>query len=355
MSGPTILVTGATGKTGSAVVQQLLSHGADVRALAHTRDARFEKLRAARVDVVSADLFDPVQVRAAMDGVQRMVYVPPWHPHMMHSAVAVATAARQAHLEAIVGLSQWLANPNHPSLATRQNWLVEQLFDMLPETIHITVNCRAAGLSPSAGRRRPKRTAVELGHCPGSQRGAAGTRTSRRTALPADRSAAAVLIRHRLGRRRSAGPHRPPDATAQLDVRQGSTHAGPESRRRHVPAEPSAVLLPGRQIGHLGNHGPHHRRARRHRITGRRLSHDGPPLHRWTACTAQCRQHGKGVVGLHPDRADATTPTRALHPHAATSTPAHSRNVRAFSDLVCRARPTPAPVGGLTSRGARTA
>ena len=140
MSEPTILVTGATGRTGSAVVEQLLSHGARVRALAHSRDARSEKLRAAGVDVVTADLFDPAQILGAMQGVQRMVYVPPWHPHMMHSAVAVATAARKSNLEAVVGLSQWLANPSHPSLATRQNWLVEQLFDMLPDTIHITVN-----------------------------------------------------------------------------------------------------------------------------------------------------------------------------------------------------------------------
>lgn len=140
MSAPTVLVTGATGRIGSAVVEQLLGHDVRVRALAHRRDERSDRLLAAGVDVVTADVFDPMQVRAAMDGVQRMVYVPPWHPHMMHSAVAVATAARQANLEAIVGLSQWLANPNHPSLATRQNWLTEQLFDMLPDTVHITVN-----------------------------------------------------------------------------------------------------------------------------------------------------------------------------------------------------------------------
>ncbi len=140
MSAPTILVTGATGRIGGAVVEQLLARGVRVRALAHRRDARSERLHAAGAEVVTADLFDPMQIRVAMDGVRRMVYVPPWHPHMMHSAVAVATAARQSKLEAIVGLSQWLANPSHPSLATRQNWLVELLFDMLPDTVHVTVN-----------------------------------------------------------------------------------------------------------------------------------------------------------------------------------------------------------------------
>lgn len=140
MSQPTHLVTGATGKTGRAVVDQLLARGARVRALVHRVDGRSEQLRAAGAEVVGADLFDPVEIRAAMAGVQRMYYVPPWHPNMLHSAVAVATAAREVGLEAIVHLSQWLANPAHPSLATRQNWLAERLFAMLPDTASITVN-----------------------------------------------------------------------------------------------------------------------------------------------------------------------------------------------------------------------
>lgn len=140
MSGPTYLVTGATGKTGQPVVEQLLGHGAQVRALVHRVDGRSEQLRAAGAEVVCADLFDPVGMRAAMRDVQRMYYVPPWHPNMLHSAVAVATAAREVGLEAIVHLSQWLANPAHPSLATRQNWLAEELFGMLPDTACITVN-----------------------------------------------------------------------------------------------------------------------------------------------------------------------------------------------------------------------
>ncbi len=140
MSGPTYLVTGATGKTGRAVVEQLLGHGARVRALVHRVDSRSEELRAAGAEVVCADLFDPVAVRTAMADAQRMYYVPPWHPHMLHSAVAVATAAQEVGLEAIVHLSQWLANPAHPSLATRQNWLAERLFALLPDTAGITVN-----------------------------------------------------------------------------------------------------------------------------------------------------------------------------------------------------------------------
>ena len=44
MSNPTILVTGATGKTGSAVVEQLLERGYAVRALARRHDDRSARL-----------------------------------------------------------------------------------------------------------------------------------------------------------------------------------------------------------------------------------------------------------------------------------------------------------------------
>jgi len=140
MSDPLILVTGATGKTGAAVVEQLRAKGARVRALARVQDRRSARLQALGAEVVVADMFDPAQVAAAMTGVSRVYYLPPWRPYMLQSAVVFATAARRARVEAIVSLSQWLASPAHPSLATRQNWLVEQLFDMAPRAVHITVN-----------------------------------------------------------------------------------------------------------------------------------------------------------------------------------------------------------------------
>ena len=45
MSQGTVLVTGATGDTGGATVEQLLARGRRVRALAHRRDARSERLQ----------------------------------------------------------------------------------------------------------------------------------------------------------------------------------------------------------------------------------------------------------------------------------------------------------------------
>lgn len=137
---PKILVAGATGKTGNAVITQLCEQGFPVRAIVRSRDERSKRLDQLGVETVVADLFDPDQVLAAMQGTARAYYCPPLHPYMIQSATAFAVAAQAAKLEAIVGLSQWLASPNHPSLHTRQIWLIEQLFSTLPNIAYVNVN-----------------------------------------------------------------------------------------------------------------------------------------------------------------------------------------------------------------------
>jgi len=140
MTLPKILVTGATGKTGGQVAVQLLAAGYPVRAYVRQEDARTAKLKAAGAEIAVGDLFDPQQLLGAMRGLQRGYFLPPFDPYMIQSAVAFATAAREAKLESIVGLSQWLANPEHPALATRQHWLADRLFAMLPDTALTIVN-----------------------------------------------------------------------------------------------------------------------------------------------------------------------------------------------------------------------
>lgn len=131
---PRILVTGATGKTGGQVAAQLLAAGYPVRAYARREDGRSEKLRASGAEITIGDLADPQALLDAMRGVQRGFFLPPFDPYMIQSASAFAVAAREARLESVVVLTQWLANPAHPSLATRQHWLADRLFAMLPDT-----------------------------------------------------------------------------------------------------------------------------------------------------------------------------------------------------------------------------
>ena len=135
-----VLVTGATGKIGGAVAAQLLEKGITTRAMVHRDDARSARLRDLGAEVVVADMFDIQQVTAAMTGVDRLYFNPPYHPHVLDSAVAFAVAARRAGVEAVVALGQWLASPEHPSLMTRQAWLTDKLFELLPDTAHVAVD-----------------------------------------------------------------------------------------------------------------------------------------------------------------------------------------------------------------------
>jgi NAD(P)H dehydrogenase (quinone) len=133
MTRPKILVTGATGRTGAVVVTELLNAGYPVRALVHREDARASALRARGVDIAVADITDAERVAAAMRGVQRAYWLPPYDPEMLTGATVFAMAAREARLEAIVSLSQWLASPAHPAFLTRQQWLADRIFATLPD------------------------------------------------------------------------------------------------------------------------------------------------------------------------------------------------------------------------------
>ncbi|WP_156687353.1 NmrA family NAD(P)-binding protein [Mycobacterium sp. Marseille-P9652] len=137
---PRVLVAGATGKVGGAVATQLLQHGVPTRAMVHRDDARSARLRDLGAEVVVADMFDIAQVTSAVTGVDRVFFNPPYHPHALDGAVTFAVAARRAGVEAVVVLGQWLASPDHPSLMTRQAWLTDRLFELLPDTAHVAVD-----------------------------------------------------------------------------------------------------------------------------------------------------------------------------------------------------------------------
>src|SRR5438552_5864284 len=137
---PRIIVTGATGKTGSIVVSDRLKAGYAVRAMVHRSDGRSARLKAQGADIAVADMSDVERVVDALKDVQRAYYCPRLDPYMIQGAVAFAVAAKEARLEHIVGLTQWLASPSHPSLMTRQHWLVDRLFSMTPGVAYTVLN-----------------------------------------------------------------------------------------------------------------------------------------------------------------------------------------------------------------------
>ena len=140
MSEPIFAITGATGKTGGAVIRNLIGRGAKVRAIVRAMDSRASKLQDLGAEVVVADLFEPLQMREALVGVHSMYFVPPWNPYAIQAGVVALTEAHRAGIRNIVLLSQWLGHPEHPSLLTRQSWLLEQLVRLIPDTNYVFVN-----------------------------------------------------------------------------------------------------------------------------------------------------------------------------------------------------------------------
>ena len=135
-----ILVTGATGKTGSEVARQLLRKGYPVNALVRRRDQRADALAKAGAEIIVGDLLEPEDLRHAMADAQRAYYVAPWDPNQLHGAMNFAVAATDARLEVVVSVTQWLAQPQHPSVSTRQSYLTDRIFDWMPGVDTVTVN-----------------------------------------------------------------------------------------------------------------------------------------------------------------------------------------------------------------------
>src|SRR6516225_9803567 len=133
-----ILITGATGDTGGYAIDRLLEQGRAVRALAHAKDERSEKLRKRGVEVVYGDLLDFGQVRAALDGVRRAYFVYPIRPGILQATAYFAQAAKEAGIDGIVNMSQKSAREDAKSHAATDHWISERVFDWsgVP-TVHI--------------------------------------------------------------------------------------------------------------------------------------------------------------------------------------------------------------------------
>ena len=98
----TILVTGATGRVGHKVVQQLVKRGADVRVLVRdTSKANFP----ASVEVVQGDLLDIDSLRTAFTGVNTLFLLNAVAADEFTQALIALNIARESGVERVVYLS----------------------------------------------------------------------------------------------------------------------------------------------------------------------------------------------------------------------------------------------------------
>jgi len=97
-----ILVTGATGRVGRHVVDQLVRRGASVRVL--TRDPSKTQFPAG-VDVVQGDLLDIDALRAAFDGISTLFLLNAVTGDEFTQAIVTLNVAREAGVKRVVYLS----------------------------------------------------------------------------------------------------------------------------------------------------------------------------------------------------------------------------------------------------------
>jgi uncharacterized protein YbjT (DUF2867 family) len=102
MSVPSVLITGATGKTGKLLARELLRRGVHVRAGSRSVESARKLLPG--VEVVAMDYRLPETVRAAMKGMSRVYLVTPGGSEQVEQAWIAVEAARQAGVEHITKL-----------------------------------------------------------------------------------------------------------------------------------------------------------------------------------------------------------------------------------------------------------
>ena len=124
----TILVTGATGRVGTQVVQQLVKRGADVRVL--VRDPSKANFPAG-VNVVQGDMLDIDALRAAFTGVRTLFLLNAVAADEFTQALITLNVARESGVERVVYLSvlhsDRFANVPHFAVKLGAERMIEQM------------------------------------------------------------------------------------------------------------------------------------------------------------------------------------------------------------------------------------
>ena len=120
-----ILVTGATGNVGSALIQQLSAAGIPSRALVRSEE-KAQQVTAANVETVTGDMSQTVQMAAALEGVSKLFLLSPLEPTMPALQQQVIELAKQTGVQQVVKLSVENADAQSNLSVNRWHGEVEQ-------------------------------------------------------------------------------------------------------------------------------------------------------------------------------------------------------------------------------------
>jgi len=132
-----ILVTGATGNVGSALLGHLNTTDADLRALTHD-ESKAHKLSERGFEVIVGDFSEPEALGPALEGVGTVFLLTPIHPEQVSQASKVIKAAKDSGNDPrIVRLSVHQASHEAPTRISRQHAEIEDelISSGLPYTI----------------------------------------------------------------------------------------------------------------------------------------------------------------------------------------------------------------------------
>jgi uncharacterized protein YbjT (DUF2867 family) len=122
---PTILITGATGNTGSLLVDHLAAGGKDFRVMVHT-PAKAALVRKGKAEVVVGDFADTASLERALEGIERAYLVSSASPDMAKQQKAFVDVAKKTGLKRIVKLAALGAASDSPVGLLRQHAEIEE-------------------------------------------------------------------------------------------------------------------------------------------------------------------------------------------------------------------------------------
>ncbi|WP_298478760.1 NmrA family NAD(P)-binding protein [uncultured Maribacter sp.] len=140
MNNKKILVTAANGNTGFPASKELLKLGFEVRAFVRNPQTKKAKeLKELGAEIFVGDIQDIRDVRKSLENIESAYFVPTY-PNVLFQGSTFATAVEEMKTKNVVVLTQWLSSNSHPSVYTKEHWLVDQTFKRLQNTNITFVN-----------------------------------------------------------------------------------------------------------------------------------------------------------------------------------------------------------------------